>query len=75
MPEGTQLQTADGVVYVTTADSAGGQAAIRAVAAGASGNAADGMELTLVSPIEGVQSTCTAGELTGGVLTPRMMRH
>ena len=66
VPEGTQLQTADGVVYVTTADSAGGQAAIRAVAAGASGNAADGMELTLVSPIEGVQSTCTAGELTGG---------
>lgn len=51
---------------MTTADSAGGQAAIRAVAAGASGNAADGMELTLVSPIEGVQSTCTAGELTGG---------
>lgn len=66
VPEGTQLQTADGVVYVTTADSADGRAAIRAVTAGASGNAADGMELTLVAPIEGIQPVCTAGELTGG---------
>lgn len=66
VPEGTHLQTVDGIVYVTTADSVDAQAPIRASVAGASGNAEAGLELTLVSPIEGVQSTCTAGELTGG---------
>ena len=63
VPEGTLLQTGDGAVYVTTADSSDGEAPIKA---GASGNADAGMELTLISPVEGVQSTCTAGELTGG---------
>lgn len=66
VPEGTLLQTGDGAVYVTTADSSDGEAPIKASAAGASGNADAGMELTLISPVEGVQSTCTAGELTGG---------
>lgn len=66
VPEGTLLQTGDGAVYVTTTDSSDGEAPIKASAAGASGNADAGMELTLISPVEGVQSTCTAGELTGG---------
>lgn len=66
VPEGTQLQTSDGVIYVTTSESVNGQAEIRAAVAGTVGNTASGMEMTLVSPVEGVQSTCTAGEVTGG---------
>ena len=66
VPEGTQIQTEDGAVYVTTADSSGGTAQIRAAVAGKAGNASAGMELTLVSPIAGIQSVCVASELTGG---------
>lgn len=67
VPSGTQLQNEEGAVYVTTADSLGGVAPIEAVAAGASGNAVEGMELSLVSPVAGVSSTAVAGVLTGGV--------
>ena len=66
MPEGTQIQTEDGAVYVTTAESSDGTALIRAAVAGKAGNASAGMELTLVSPIAGIQSVCVASELTGG---------
>ncbi|MFR3318134.1 MAG: baseplate J/gp47 family protein [Sutterella wadsworthensis] len=66
VPSGTQIQTDDDVIYITTAKSVDGVAPIRAVAAGSNGNASAGMELRLISPIAGVQSTCTAGELTGG---------
>ena len=66
VPSGTQLQTEDDVIYVTTADSVNGVAPIQAVAAGAKGNAEAGMELHLISPVAGVQSTCIASEITGG---------
>lgn len=66
VPEGTQIQTEDGAVYVTTADSSGGTAPIRAAVAGKTGNADAGIELTLVSPIAGIQSVCVSSELTGG---------
>lgn len=66
VPSGTQLQAADESVYVTTAASVDGKAPITAAAAGAAGNAEEGMELTLVSPVAGVMSTAVAGELTGG---------
>lgn len=65
VPEGSQLQTGDGAIYITTADSLKGSAPIKAAVAGSSGNA-DGLTLTLVSPVEGVQSTCISGVLTGG---------
>ncbi len=67
VPAGTQLQNEEGTVYVTTAESLGGVAPIEAVVAGAAGNAAAGMELSLVSPVAGVSSTAVAGALTGGV--------
>ena len=66
VPEGTQIQTEDGAVYVTTAESSDGSAPIRAAVAGKTGNADAGIELTLVSPIAGIQSVCFASELTGG---------
>lgn len=66
VPEGTQIQTEDGAVYVTTAESSDGSAPIRAAVAGKTGNADAGIELTLVSPIAGIQSVCVASELTGG---------
>lgn len=71
IPQGALLQALDGVQYVTTADatessptSAG--APVQAVVAGAAGNRTTGQVLTLVSPITGVQSGATAGDLTGG---------
>lgn len=66
VPSGTQIQTDDDVIYITTAKSVDGVAPIRAVSAGSNGNADAGMELRLISPIAGVQSTCIASELTGG---------
>lgn len=67
VPSGTQLQSTDDMIYVTTADASDEMSApIKAVKAGAYGNAGAGMELTLVSPIAGIQSTAVASELTGG---------
>ncbi len=66
VPEGTQLENSQGTTYKTTAESAAGSAPIEAVTGGAAGNAEAGMELALVSPVPGVLSTATAGELTGG---------
>lgn len=66
VPLGTQLQAEDGSVYATTAASVDGKAPIAAAVAGAAGNAEEGMELTLVSPVAGIMSTAVAGELTGG---------
>lgn len=66
VPAQTRLQNQAGTVYVTTEASAESTAPITAEQAGAAGNAEEGMELTLVSPVEGVQSTAIAGELSGG---------
>lgn len=66
VPKGTQLQAEGDAFYVTTADSVNGMAPIEAAVAGKVGNASEGMELTLTSPIVGVLSTATAGALTGG---------
>lgn len=66
VPEGTQLIAGNDVVYITTGPSDQGVAPIEAVEAGASGNSEVGLELTLVSPIAGIQSTATASALTGG---------
>lgn len=64
VPAATVLQRADGVQYTTTTEGtiASGElvADVTAVAAGQSGNAQTGLELTLTSPIAGVDSIATA---------------
>lgn len=70
IPSGTLLQALDAVQYQTTADATvvgtSATAPITAVVAAAAGNRATGQSLTMVSPIVGVQSTATAGLLSGG---------
>jgi uncharacterized phage protein gp47/JayE len=70
IPAGTALQALDGVQYQTTADAVvvgtSATAPLVAVVAAAAGNRNAGQSLTLVSPVVGVQSTATAGLLSGG---------
>jgi uncharacterized phage protein gp47/JayE len=70
VPLGTLLQALDGVQYQTTADATitapTATAPVAAVLAAAAGNRATGQSLSLVSPVVGVQTTATAGELSGG---------
>lgn len=70
IPDGTRLQRSGIGDYVTVGDTpAIGSSVVvqvRAVDAGAAGNAVAGTRLSLVSPIAGVQSVVTAGELSGG---------
>lgn len=70
IPAGTLLQALDGVQYQTTADATitapTATAPVAALVAAAAGNRVTGQSLTLVSPIVGVQSTATAGVLSGG---------
>lgn len=67
---GTLLQALDGVQYQTTADATvtapTATAPVVAVVAAAASNRAAGQSLALVSPVVGVQSTATAGLLSGG---------
>lgn len=67
---GTVLQSLDGAQYETTAEATvsgtSATAPVEAVEAGEAGNRDAGQALLLVSPIVGVQSTATAGELSGG---------
>jgi uncharacterized phage protein gp47/JayE len=70
IPSGTLLQALDGVQYQTSADATASAstatASVTAVVPAAAGNRATGQNLTLVSPVVGVQSTATAGLLSGG---------
>jgi uncharacterized phage protein gp47/JayE len=70
IPSGTLLQALDGVQYQTTEDAViaapTATASVSAVVAAAAGNRATGQSLSLVSPVVGVQTTATAGELSGG---------
>lgn len=70
IPSGTLLQALDGAQYQTTADATlttpTAIAPIAAVVPAAAGNRPPGQNLMLVSPVVGVQSTATAGELSGG---------
>lgn len=70
IPSGTLLQALDGVQYQTTADATvtvpTATASVAALVAAAAGNRTTGQTLTLTSPIVGVQSSATAGALTGG---------
>ena len=70
IPSGTLLQALDGVQYQTSTDAAvsasTATASVTALVPAAAGNRATGQNLTLVSPVVGVQSTVTAGLLSGG---------
>lgn len=70
IPSGTLLQALDGVQYQTTADATisvpSATAPVAALVAAAAGNRTAGQTLTLVSPVAGVQSSATAGDLVGG---------
>lgn len=67
VPEGTILQSDDGVQYITTGPVASdGNAAIQALNEGTSGNQLEEDVLTLVSPIIGVYSEATIVKLGGG---------
>lgn len=67
---GTLLQALDGQQYATTADAVvslpNATAPVEAVEPGAAGNRAAGENMTLVSPVVGVQSVAVAGEMSGG---------
>ena len=70
VPAGTELQRGDGVLFTTDADvtlaSLAGSVNATAVEAGAAGNTGSGSALTLTTPIAGVNSSATAGEISGG---------
>lgn len=66
---GTQLQSAQGVLYATqtevTLAGSSGTVTVEALETGSSGNLAEGTRLTLLSPVAGIQSTLTVG--SGGL--------
>jgi len=71
IPAGSELQRADGIIYTTVADVeiAAGSATpeLLAAEAGETGNAVAGSQLTLVNPIDGVDSDAVAGTILGGI--------
>lgn len=70
IPEGAIWRALDGVEYQATASvtAVSGSTAVEveAVVAGAAGNRVAGQQVLLVQPLDGVQTTATAGELSGG---------
>lgn len=70
IPSGTLVRALDGVEYATTAEAtavaAATAVAVEAVEAGDAGNRVTGQSVLLVAPVDGVQTTATAGELSGG---------
>jgi uncharacterized phage protein gp47/JayE len=70
IPAGTELQRADGVLYVTDADATitlgSATVPVMAGAAGADGNADSGAGLILTTPVAAVDSAAITGALSGG---------
>lgn len=70
VPAGTALQSGDGVLYQLDADvtlgDGTGTGTVTAEEAGSDGNQAEGVTLTLVSPVSGVDSNAVVG--TGGLV-------
>lgn len=72
IPEGTELQLADGTLFVSTADAAvssgSASVSVRASVAGADGNADAGAKISLTGPIAGIDSdgVVASGGLSGG---------
>jgi uncharacterized phage protein gp47/JayE len=73
VPTGTELQRADGILFVTTADvtisGSTGTAAAEARLGGLNGNTAAGVTVNMISPVAGVNSAAVAaaGGLVGGL--------
>ncbi|MEG0010349.1 MAG: baseplate J/gp47 family protein [Aeromonas sp.] len=69
-PVGTVLQHKDGRQYAVTSSAipSGGTVAVevQATLVGAAGNLAAGEQLTLVTPVSGLQSNGTSGDIIGG---------
>ena len=66
---GTVLQRADGIEYTVDSEvviSSSGSVDVTCSTPGADGNATSGTSLSFVSPIAGIDSIATAGDLTGG---------
>jgi uncharacterized phage protein gp47/JayE len=70
IPEGTIWTRADGVEFATTAEGSivdgTADVNVEAVGAGEIGNTDESTKLSLSSSVEGIKSTATAGELSGG---------
>lgn len=70
IPAGTRLQCL-GQDYATDSDvtviDATAQAAVTAVVAGAAGNQVAGLSISLVSPVDGIQTRAVTGDITGGL--------
>lgn len=66
VPAGTQFQTTSGILFETTEASNDGVAAAKSVNAGLDGNITGPQQVTLVSPIAGIESTATIGTFAGG---------
>lgn len=70
VPTGTVLQSLDGAQYEVAADvtfvSTTAVVALQSVLAAASGNRAAGQTFALVTPVPGVETTATAGAMSGG---------
>jgi uncharacterized phage protein gp47/JayE len=69
VPAGTVLQRADGTEYMVDSEvviSSSGSVDVTCSTPGANGNASSDTSLSFVSPIAGIDSTATAGDLTGG---------
>lgn len=69
VPEGTQLQASDGTLYQTLTNSVEFQAPIEAVEPGRAGNKDEGTVLSLVVPVQGIQTDAIAGAIEGGADT------
>ena len=68
VPAGTVVQTGDGVRFVTTSDDVSGVSHVRAELAGVNGNTDAGIEVNLLSPLLGVDSTAiVSARIEGGI--------
>lgn len=70
IPDGTIVQRQDGAQYATqgavTLTASTASVPVQAVTAGAAGNLAAGVTVSLLSPVAGIQSNATSGSITGG---------
>lgn len=70
VPAGTRLQCS-GQDYITAADvtvlGPTALVSVAALAAGAAGNQVAGLSISLVSPVDGIQTRAVTGEITGGI--------
>jgi uncharacterized phage protein gp47/JayE len=69
IPAGTEMQSGDGVIYTVATEvsiaNGSASATVTAQEAGAAGNQADGVTVSLTSPLPGVNSSATVG--SGGI--------